>query len=99
MAKRRFINTRDQSFFGNCIYDQVVPGDHFLCLLNQLIDWIVSQTSSLIYMEMLKNTVVLILTPRKSSKCAYSPKFLIFLSFRRKYLLIDSTEKTPISKK
>ncbi len=38
MAKRRFINTRDQSFFGNCIYDQVVPEDHFLCLLNQLID-------------------------------------------------------------
>lgn len=39
MAKRRFINTRDQSFFGNCIYDQVVPEDYFLCLLNQLIDW------------------------------------------------------------
>lgn len=39
MAKRRFINTRDQSFFGNYIYDQVVPEEHFLRLLNQLIDW------------------------------------------------------------
>ena len=39
MAKRRFIDTRDQSFFGSYIYDQVVPKDHFLHLLNQLIDW------------------------------------------------------------
>jgi len=39
MTKRRFIDTRDQSFFGSYIYDQVVPKDHFLRLLNQLIDW------------------------------------------------------------
>ncbi len=39
MAKKRFIDTRDQSFFGNYIYDQVVPQDHFLRLLNQLIEW------------------------------------------------------------
>ena len=39
MAKKRYINTREQSFFGNYIYDQVVPKDHFLRLLNQLINW------------------------------------------------------------
>lgn len=39
MAKKRYVNTRDQSFFGNYIYDQVVPENHFLRLLNQLIDW------------------------------------------------------------
>ncbi|MFN2304122.1 MAG: transposase [Anaerolineales bacterium] len=39
MAKKRFIDTRDQSFFGNYIYDLVVPQDHFLRLLNQLIEW------------------------------------------------------------
>jgi len=39
MSKRRFIETRGQSFFGNYIYDMVVPKDHFLRLLNQLIPW------------------------------------------------------------
>ena len=39
MAKKRYVNTRDQSFFGNYIYDQVVPENHFLRLLNQLMDW------------------------------------------------------------
>jgi IS5 family transposase len=39
MAKKRFIDTRDQSFFGNYIYDQIVPQDHFLRLLNQIIEW------------------------------------------------------------
>jgi transposase len=39
MAKKRYVNTRDQSFFGNYIYDQVVPENHFLRLLNELIDW------------------------------------------------------------
>lgn len=39
MAKKRYVNTRDQSFFGNYIYDQVVPQNHFLRLLNRLIDW------------------------------------------------------------
>jgi len=39
MAKKRFIDTQDQSFFGNYIYDQVVPQDHFLRLLNQIIEW------------------------------------------------------------
>ena len=39
MAKKRYVDTRDQSFFGNYIYDQVVPENHFLRQLNQLIDW------------------------------------------------------------
>ena len=39
MAKKRYIDTRDQSFFGNYIYDQVVPQTHFLRLLNELINW------------------------------------------------------------
>jgi len=39
MAKKRYINTREQSFYGNYIYDQMVPQEHFLRLLNQIIDW------------------------------------------------------------
>jgi transposase len=39
MAKKRFIETREQSFYGNYIYDMVVPKNHFLRLLNQLIPW------------------------------------------------------------
>ena len=39
VTKRRFIDTRKQSFFGNYIYDQVIPKDHFLRLLNEIIDW------------------------------------------------------------
>jgi len=39
MPNKRFIDTREQSFFGNYIYDLTVPKDHFLRLLNQLIPW------------------------------------------------------------
>jgi len=39
MAKKRYMNTRDQSFFGNYQYDQIVPQDHFLWLLNEIIEW------------------------------------------------------------
>lgn len=39
MAKKRYMNTRDQSFFGNYIYDQIAPLDHFLRLLDQDINW------------------------------------------------------------
>jgi hypothetical protein len=39
MAKKRFIDTQDLSFFGNYIYDQVVPKINFLRLLNQIIEW------------------------------------------------------------
>ncbi|MDY6845566.1 MAG: hypothetical protein SVP52_00315 [Chloroflexota bacterium] len=39
MAKKRYVDTRDQSFFGIYIYDQIIPKDHFLRLLNLLIPW------------------------------------------------------------
>jgi len=39
MPKKRYINTREESFFGNYLYDQVVPERHFLRLLNQVVDW------------------------------------------------------------
>ena len=39
MPKKRYIDTREQTFFGNYIYDQIVPKHHFLRLLNQLIQW------------------------------------------------------------
>lgn len=39
MPKKRFINTREQSFFGNYVYDLVIPKNHFLVLLNQHIPW------------------------------------------------------------
>jgi len=39
MAKKRYQDTREQSFFGNYIFDQIVPQDHFLRLLNQIIKW------------------------------------------------------------
>ena len=39
MAKKRYVNTREQSFFGHYVYDQMVPKNHFLRLLNELINW------------------------------------------------------------
>ena len=33
------MNTRDQSIFGNYLYDRMVPPDHFLRLLNEIIEW------------------------------------------------------------
>jgi transposase, IS5 family len=39
MPEKRYIDTREQSFFGNYIYDQIIPQDHFLRYLNQLIPW------------------------------------------------------------
>lgn len=39
MATQRYIDTRRQSFFGNYIYDLIIPKDHFLRLLDQIIDW------------------------------------------------------------
>lgn len=38
MARKRYANTEEQSFFGNYIYDQVVPENFFLRLLNRRID-------------------------------------------------------------
>ena len=39
MEKVRFVETSNESFFGNYLYDQVVPAQHFLRKLNQIIDW------------------------------------------------------------
>ena len=39
MEKLRFVETGNNSFFGNFLYDQVIPGDHFLRKLREIIDW------------------------------------------------------------
>jgi transposase len=36
---RRFRQTMKGSFFGDFVYDQVVPKDHFLMQLDKIIDW------------------------------------------------------------
>ncbi len=39
MGKPRFKELESDSFFGHFVYSQVVPRDHFLVRLNQVIDW------------------------------------------------------------
>lgn len=39
MAKAKFVETGENSFFGTYIYDQIVPQDHFFRKLNEIIDW------------------------------------------------------------
>jgi len=39
MEKQRFVETGSSSFFGEYLYDQVVPADHFLRQLKKIIDW------------------------------------------------------------
>ncbi len=39
MENQRFVETGKGSFFGDYLYDQVVPADHFLRKLNELIEW------------------------------------------------------------
>ena len=39
MAKVRFIRTGKETFYGEYIYDQVVPRDHFFRKLNEVLDW------------------------------------------------------------
>ena len=39
MEKKRYQETGEQSFFGEYLYDRVVPEDHFLRKLKALIDW------------------------------------------------------------
>jgi transposase len=39
MEKKRYKETGEQSFFGEYLYDRVVPEDHFLRKLKALIDW------------------------------------------------------------
>jgi IS5 family transposase len=38
-SKTRFQDTGKGSFFGDFVYDQVIPRDHFLVALEQLFDW------------------------------------------------------------
>ena len=39
MGKERFVETGKNSFFGDYIYDQIIPQDHFLRKLKQIIPW------------------------------------------------------------
>jgi len=39
MAQARFAQTRKSTFYGEYIYEQVVPQDHFFRKLNELLDW------------------------------------------------------------
>jgi len=39
MEQQRYVETGSQSFFGEYLYSQVVPRDHFLRMLKQVIDW------------------------------------------------------------
>ena len=39
MEKTRFVETGSSSFFGEYLYDQVVPAHHFLRQLKQIIKW------------------------------------------------------------
>lgn len=39
MEQKRFIETRNNSFYGDYLYKQVVPDDHFLRKLLQIVDW------------------------------------------------------------
>ena len=39
MGNPRYIQTDQQSFYGGYLYDQIVPENHFLRKLNDLVDW------------------------------------------------------------
>jgi hypothetical protein len=39
MAKERCKGTTRNSFFGNFLYEQKVPQDHFLKKLGEVVDW------------------------------------------------------------
>ena len=39
MGNPRYIQTDHQSFYGDYLYDQIVPENHFLRKLNALVDW------------------------------------------------------------
>jgi IS5 family transposase len=39
MEKERYVETGGDTFFGEYLYDQIVPSDHFLRRLKQIIDW------------------------------------------------------------
>jgi len=39
MGKERFAETGKDSFFGDYLYDQIVPKEHFLRKLKEIIPW------------------------------------------------------------
>ena len=39
MEQRRYVETGSDSFFGEYLYNQIVPRGHFLRKLKQIIDW------------------------------------------------------------
>ena len=39
MEQRRYVETGSDSFIGEYLYNQIVPGGHFLRKLKQIIDW------------------------------------------------------------
>ena len=39
MAKERFRERGEGSFFGALVYDRVVPKEHFFRRLNEVVDW------------------------------------------------------------
>jgi len=39
MERQRFVETGSNSFYGDYLYDQMVPQDHFLRQLRQIIEW------------------------------------------------------------
>ena len=39
MEQPRYVETGKGSFFGDYVYDQIIPADHFLRKLNEAIDW------------------------------------------------------------
>ena len=39
MGHPRYIQTDQQSFYGDYLYDQIIPENHFLRKLNDLVDW------------------------------------------------------------
>jgi len=39
MARKRFKETGMGSFFGDFVYERIVPRDHFLVKLNRVMDW------------------------------------------------------------
>ncbi|GEM_PF-2698846 len=50
MARQRFRRSGKDSFFGHFVYDRVVPQNHFLRKLNEMMDWEeISQNLALYY--------------------------------------------------
>ncbi|MBE3142931.1 MAG: hypothetical protein IMZ61_03290 [Planctomycetes bacterium] len=39
MEQARFVRTDSNSFYGEYLYDQIVPQEHFLRKLRQVIEW------------------------------------------------------------